>query len=155
LEFADRAAALTRDVDDGSTRMFVQGNLGLAALLNGKINAAQAALREELTLCHELVTPLYAAEALLGLAAVAAHHGQLDRAARLIGAARAQANDEVQTELEGQLEAPFFATARARCGSDAWASARRDGLALSFEDAVSLGLEDESPGVTGARQSLV
>ena len=69
--------------------MLVHGNFGLAALLTGDTDAARDAFREELALCRELVVRPFATEGLLGLAGVAAVRGDIDRAARLVGAAAA------------------------------------------------------------------
>jgi hypothetical protein len=62
----------------------VRGNLGLAALFTGDTDAAERAFREELMLCRELVVLPIAFEGLRGLAAIAAGHGDGQRAAALL-----------------------------------------------------------------------
>jgi hypothetical protein len=70
--------------------MSLQGNLGLAALLTGDSDTARDAFRQELVLSRQLVVPLIASEALLGLSALDAMRGDTRRAARLVGAASAR-----------------------------------------------------------------
>ena len=88
-EFTQSALAIARELDHPFTSMFVHGNFGLAALLTGDTDAAAHAFREELRLCRELVARPFATEGLLGLAGVAVVRGDVDRAARLVGAAEA------------------------------------------------------------------
>ena len=88
-EFLARAVALTRELDDPFLWMLVRGKWGLAALLTDDTAGAAAAFREQLELARELVVLPVAFEGLRGLAAIAARHGDLDRAARLYGAAGA------------------------------------------------------------------
>jgi hypothetical protein len=58
-ELAASAAWLTRDLDDTLTRMFVQGNTGLAAPFAGGLTAARETFRDELRLCREPVAPSF------------------------------------------------------------------------------------------------
>ena len=88
-EFLARAVALTRELDDPFLWMLVRGKWGLAALFTDDTAGAAAAFREALELARELVVLPVAFEGLRGLAAIAARHGDLDRAARLYGAAGA------------------------------------------------------------------
>ena len=88
-EYLARAVALTRELDDPYLWMLVRGKSGLAALLTDDTAGAAAAFREQLELARELVVLPVAFDGLRGLAAVAARHGDLDRAARLYGAAGA------------------------------------------------------------------
>ncbi len=39
----------------------------------------------------------------------------------------------------------FFEPARARCGTEAWNAAAREGSALSFEEAIAYALEEARP----------
>ena len=78
-----------------------------------------------------------------GLAAVAAvRDDDLDRAARLTGAAAAHRYDEPHDPVDARLDATFLEPARARCGADAWDAALREGAALSFEDAIAYALDE-------------
>ena len=141
-DFAARAAQITRALDDGHERMINSGNLGLAALLTGEADTASRAFREELTLCRTMVVRPVVWEGLRGLAAVAVVHGDVERAATLVGAAAAHRYDRTQDPVEVRLDQTFFEPARARCGSDAWDAAAREGGAFSFEDAIAYALEE-------------
>jgi hypothetical protein len=122
--------------------MLVRGNLGLAELLTGDADAARHAFREELMLCRELVDRHYIPEGLRGLAAVAAVHGDLRRAARLVGASSAHRYGQPFDVIEARLDASFFDAARARCGTKAWDAAAREGGVLTFDDAIAYALQE-------------
>jgi hypothetical protein len=104
-------------------------------------DAARRAFREELEFCRETVYLPYAREGLLGLAAVAAIDGDVQRAARLVGAADVHRYAAPDDRVHARLHAAFFEDARTRYGADAWDATARDGAALSFEDAVAYALE--------------
>ena len=142
MDFAARATPIARTLDSRSARMINSGNRGLAALLTGKTDAASEAFRDELTLCRDMVVRPVAFEGLRGLAAVAVVRGDTKRAAILVGAAAAHRYDKPQDPVEVRLDKTFFQPARARCGTDAWNAAVRDGGALSFGDAIAYGLEE-------------
>ena len=134
---------VARELDNGYIWMLLLGNYGLAALLTGDVDAARHAFRDELALCRDLVVPPMAAEGLRGLAAVAAVGGDVQRAARLVGAAATHRYGDPGHPVDARLDAAFFDGARARCGGDAWDAAAREGAGLSFEDAVADALEEQ------------
>jgi predicted ATPase len=142
LEFVNRATAIARGLDDPFIRIVISGNFGLAALLTGATEAAEAAFRDELRLCRELVVFPFASEALQGLAAIAAVRGDDRRAARLFGAAVEDRRGRAEDHVENRLDAEFFGPARARHGGDAWDAIAREGGSLSFEDAIAYALEE-------------
>jgi tetratricopeptide (TPR) repeat protein len=145
-EFADRATPLVRELDLPYLSMLLRGKSGLAALLSGDTEAARQAFREALRLCRELVVLPVVSEGVAGLAAVAAvRDDDLDRAARLSGAAAAHRYGEPQDAVDARLGATFFEPARTRCGADAWDAAVREGAALSFEDAIAYALDEPRP----------
>jgi predicted ATPase/DNA-binding SARP family transcriptional activator len=141
-QFVDRALPITRDLGHPYLSMMLHGNSGLAALLTGDPDAAEQSFRDQLQLCRELVVRPVAAEGLLGLAAVAAVHDDLDRAARLYGAADAQRYGHVISPVETRLDATFFERARARQGAHSWDAAVRGGAVVSFNDAIAEALEE-------------
>jgi hypothetical protein len=143
-EFIGRAIPIARELDDRHTWMFIRGNFGLSKLLTGEADAAGDAFREELTLCRELVILPIASEGLGGLAAIAVVRGDLDRAARLFGAAASHRYGQPEHAVDARLEATFFEPARTLHGADAWNAAAREGGALSFEDAIAYALEEPS-----------
>jgi predicted ATPase/class 3 adenylate cyclase len=140
--FVERALPVARALDAPYLWMMVKGNLGLAALLTGDTERARGAFREELALSRELVVLAFAHECLSGLAAVAAVDGDDDRAARLLGAARALRLDDHVDPLQERLAARFFEPARARHGVGAWDAGMRQGRAMSSADAFAYGLEE-------------
>jgi hypothetical protein len=141
-EFIDAALPIARELDHPFTWMVVHGNLALVALLTGDTDTACDGFREELTLCRELVVRPFAAEGLRGLAAVAAVRGDVQRTARLVGAADAHRYDQPDDPVVARLYATFFEPARARCGTDAWDAAAREGRALSFTDTITYALQE-------------
>ena len=148
------AAELRRPRDSDSrarwtiptSRMINSGNLGLAALLTGDTDTASHAFREELALCREMVVRPVAFEGLRGLAAVAAVHGDDQRAATLVGAADAHRYDAARGSASrpGSTRRSSNPPARATA-TDAWNAAAREGGALSFEDAIAYALEEPRP----------
>ncbi|MGZ6637312.1 MAG: ATP-binding protein, partial [Solirubrobacteraceae bacterium] len=141
-EFIDSALRIARDSDHPFTWMSIHGNLGLAALLTGDSDAARRAFHEELAVCRELVARPYDIESLRGLAAVAAVRGDVDRAARLVGAAAAHRYGQPKDPIDARLDATFFDPARRVHRVDRWNAAARDGGSLSFEDAIAYALEE-------------
>ena len=144
-DFAARATPITRALDSPFTSMINSGNLGMAALLTGETDAASHALREELSLCRAMVLRPVAFEGLRGLAAVAVVRGDDERAATLVGAAEGYRYAKAEDPVEARLDATFFEPARARCGTEAWSAAAREGSALSFEEAIAYALEETRP----------
>jgi hypothetical protein len=128
--------------------MITSGNLGLAALLTGNTDAASRAFGDELSLCGEMVGRTVMFEGLRGLAAVAVVYGDDKRAATLVGAADAHRYDRPEDPVKARLDETFFEPARARCGTDAWDAAAREGSALRFEDAIAYALEESRGAAT-------
>jgi predicted ATPase/DNA-binding SARP family transcriptional activator len=140
-EFVDRAIPLVRELDKPFLSSLLLGKSGLAALFSGDTDAAQRAFREQLELCRGRVFLHLASEGLSGLAAVAAVHDDLDRAARLSGAASAHRYDKLRDVVNTRLDATFLEPARTRHGTDTWDTAVRDGAALSINDAIAYALD--------------
>ena len=137
--FLEHAESLAREVGDQMVLCAVSGNAGLAALFTGDIDAARAAFDAQLRICRELVIPWLASEALAGLSAVASRRDDLERAARLLGAATAT-GPIGDADVIAQLERDFFAPARERHGDRQWGECHTAGAELSFADAIELGL---------------
>jgi hypothetical protein len=115
------------------------GNLGLASLFTADLESAVDRFGEELRLSHEHAIAWLAAEGIAGLAAVATRQGEVERAARLLGAAESLAN--VLTDAAGvRLEQEFFSPARERIGEARWSAAYAEGHRLGFDEAVGLAL---------------
>jgi MalT-like TPR region len=117
------------------------GSLGLASLFMAELDGARAHFAEELHLAQEHGLTWIASEGMAGLAAIAASRGELDRAARLLGAAQSLA--KVLNDAGGvRLEQEFFSPARERLGETRWRAAHADGARLDFDEAVRLALDE-------------
>jgi len=138
--FLERAESLARELADESLLSSLYGNAGLAALFSGDLAAARGAFEAQLRLCGELVVPWLASEGLAGLSAIATRDGDLERAARLLGAATAH-GPIGDADVVSQLERDFFAPAQARHGDRQWRQAHAAGAQLRFTEAIQLGLD--------------
>jgi predicted ATPase/DNA-binding SARP family transcriptional activator len=120
--------------------MLAFGNLGLASLFMAEVDDAKAHFAEEIRLCCEHGLSWLASEGIAGLAAVAARQGEVERAARLLGAAESLAN--VFGDRAGaRLEQEFFSPARQQLGEGRWGAVHAEGARLSFDEAVRLALD--------------
>jgi predicted ATPase/DNA-binding SARP family transcriptional activator len=141
-EWVDRAIPLVRELEKPFLSSLLLGKSGLAALFSGDTEAAKRAFREQLELCRDRVFLHLASEGLSGLAAIAAVQDDLDRAARLSGAATAHRYDQLRDLVNARLDATFVEPARTRHGTDTWDTAVRDGAALSINDAIAYALDE-------------
>jgi len=142
VEYVTRAVAMTRELDDPHQWMLVQGMAGMVALLTDDIAGATAAFREQLELARELVVLPAAFEGLRGLTAVAVREGDLDRAARLSGAAEAHRYGQLEHPADIRVRDTFIAPARTRHGTEAWDTGAGAGAALGFSDAIAYALRE-------------
>jgi predicted ATPase/DNA-binding SARP family transcriptional activator len=117
------------------------GNEGLVSLLTGDVERASEAFTRELELANEYQYARVFYEGVSGLAGVAAARGEDELAARLSGAAEASGRERHPPALARQLEAGFFAPARARLGEQAWRDAHATGAALTPRQAVETALQ--------------
>ena len=139
LAWLDEALPLGRAHDDPLGVCVVCGRLGHAALLTGDLDRARRALAEHLELAQKHRFWV-AARGLAGLAAIETRGGNLERAARLLGAATATGPWDADADLTEDLEQKFFSPARATCGERRWREAYDAGARLDFEQSVALGL---------------
>src|SRR5262249_29523874 len=122
--------------------MRVISNIALTNLLAGNTTRAREASAQELGFAIKYRMRSNTEFCLATLAALAAVDGNPERAARLLGAARAMGypgeDDRIQEE---QFERQFFAPSRASYGADAWQRCEAQGALLSFEEALSYAAE--------------
>jgi len=142
MDFAQRALPIVRELELPFMWMNLQGNLALAALMTGETDTARDAFREALALSRRLVVPPIASEALLGLAALDATHGNTRRAARLVGAATAHRHAQPPDLVNARLDQAFLEDARTRCGTDTWDAAVSEGATLSLQEATAYALQE-------------
>ena len=129
------------------TLMLVWGNVGLANLFLGDLRAARGAFEDQLRLCLGHAFRYGADEGLAGLAAVLAHANRPERAANLLGAARALGYPPVGDQpIYDRLARDFFTPARTRYGAIAWDRAEQRGSHLSYDQAIATAL-DEPHGI--------
>jgi predicted ATPase/DNA-binding SARP family transcriptional activator len=140
--YLQRAVPLVRQLNQPYLWTSLRQKAGLAALFTADTDAARLAFREQLALCRELVILPAASRGLAGLAAIATLEDELDRAARLTGAAAAHRYGEHQDAVDARLQATFAEPARARYGADAWDAALQAGTALDFQDAIAYALDE-------------
>ena len=149
-ELLDEALEVARDAAVADRHVAViQGNRGLAALMTGRLDAAADAFRAELAHGRPArfafnVLP----EGLLGIAAVSAADGDLERAALLCGAAEACSDREVfgpDAPVLERVRSRFIEPARASLGEAAWNRAERAGRRMRPRDAVAAALETPRP----------
>jgi non-specific serine/threonine protein kinase len=119
-------------------------NLGWAALGRGDVEEAEVKYQESLMLCRELGNKLVAAESLQGLACVAGKRGDMERSARLFGAADAlfrARNFSHDLPEEQELRESYLEAALER-NSATW----KVGSKLTFEEAIEYALSgNQSP----------
>jgi predicted ATPase/DNA-binding SARP family transcriptional activator len=139
--YLDQALPVAEKSGEPLRVILVVGNLGLASLFRADPDDARARFAEEVRLAHVHGLTWLASEGIAGLGAIAAHQGDAERAARLLGAAQSLAN--VLTDAGGvRLEQEFFAPARERMGENHWDAAYAEGARLDFDEAVSLALDE-------------
>ncbi len=125
-------------------------SLGMTATLGQDHEKAMGLLRESLQTLRELGSNLYVAENLEALAEVAVARENMERAARLWGAAGAlrELTGNPWAPNERALHEPRLAEARSRLGVPEWEKAWNEGRTLSPDRAVSYAL-DEGTAVRG------
>jgi predicted ATPase len=145
LAWLDEALDAARRLDDPSELFAVHGNQGLARLFLHEQEDAGQQFCDALAVCREAGQEDDAGvdEALLGLAAVEASRGQLARAARLTGAAKAHQARRgfVDEQIVWSRVIDNIAPARHRYGPERWDLAEREGADLTRRDAIDLALE--------------
>ena len=141
-DLAARATPIARRLGSRFDQMINNGNVGLAALLTGQIEAASLAFREELRLCREMVVRPIVFEGLRGLAAIAAAQGAHEPRRHTRRRRRRAPLRRPQDPVEARLDETFFEPARTQLGTDKRNGAARDGGAFSFEDAIAYALDE-------------
>ncbi len=120
--------------------------LGLALLRQDQLAEAQAALARAVSLALELGDRRVAIECLFALGAVAGELAELERAARLWGAAEAalESGSHKLEAVDRLSYEHYLARTRAQVAPAAWETAWAEGRRLSLEQAVDVALEAAS-----------
>ena len=118
---------------------------GLLAGFEGDNQAAQTFFKQHLVLARQGGSIWQCANALMGLAGVAAADGQALRAAKLLGAADTQikAGASYWDAAESRYIQCAVTSAVAQLGEAAFAKARAAGQAITFEQAADYSLKTE------------
>jgi predicted ATPase/DNA-binding SARP family transcriptional activator len=143
-ELGYEALELALQAADPYALATVHGNLGLAATLGGRPQAARTEFRDELLIARAHGFGVFYFEGLLGLAALAAADGDDHRAIVLDAAAWALNERAVyasEAPVYDRLEERFVGPARERLGPAA-AVAAAEGRQLNAVDAIAYALED-------------
>ena len=140
--FLAEAAPLARELEFPVFVALTSGNEGLEALFSDDSDRARRAFEEQLRVCREHVVHQLVGEGLGGLAAIATHGNDLERAALLLGAANATGTGVGDADVTAQLEERFFAPARAAHGTREWDEAHATGAEMSLEEAIAFALNE-------------
>jgi predicted ATPase/class 3 adenylate cyclase len=159
-DFARARAALEEYLaeDSGKTPLGIanaQVNLGEVALHDGEGENAALHFRQALALARDAGAKPTIAEAVYGLAAVAAIDGDADRSERLRGAA-----DAVKRSIGSPLLADeqsiverYLESARATLADDVHRMARAEGASMRLDDAIAYALE-QLDSASGSDETL-
>ncbi len=135
----NEALELARLIEDMRGIGFAQEGFGWLELFQGNLVRAISYFEEAAAIARRLGGRRSSAEAIWGLAQVAAAAGDADRAARLAGAADAYGGpagfDPTESFPCGHVD-----TARAALGEPAWQKAWADGAELDFDAALGLAI---------------
>jgi tetratricopeptide (TPR) repeat protein len=134
--------AARRLKEDTQSTFFIRGNQGLAWLFLDELDEAAHGFSDALAVCREAGREELVAETLLGLAAVSARRGELTRAARLTGAARANGTPEPNRNEDSVWSrlGEHLALARQRRSPESWDRAEREGASPTVHEAIDLAL---------------
>ncbi len=134
----EASLALFRELGQKESVAIVLHNLGVTALRRGEDASAADLIKSSLELFSALQDREGIANCLIGFAAVAARARQAERAARLLGAARALLDNPAALRPADQAEYERGAAdARALLGDAAFTRAFDEGRALSLDAAVA------------------
>jgi tetratricopeptide (TPR) repeat protein len=142
LSWLEKGLEFARPLGDPAALFFIRTNQGLASLFDDDLDEARQAFCEALTACRDGAEDV-ADETLLGLAAVEAWQGDLERAAHLAGAAQSRetANRSVDEDtIWDRLYDEILTPARERYGTENWDRAAGAAAVLSLPEAIDLAL---------------
>lgn len=131
-----------RQLEHPSLMFLIRGNQGLARLFLDELDEAVLAFSDALAVCRESGHEKFVYEPLLGLAAVAAHRGQLVRAARLAGTAKALDavwKGHFEVAIESRLDEMLVAH-RESYGAENWDHVSAAAASLTVYEAIDLAL---------------
>ena len=140
-QHVDAGLSIALATGDELELAWIRGNEGLVALFTGEPDRAVRAFSRELEYARDHAYEEMLVEGLTGLAAVFTTRGRDAVTARLIGAIEALEIGSVGDATMQRLQEDFFAAARERIGTPAWARGRAAGAGLDREATIALALE--------------
>ena len=151
LALQAEADATRAGVDDPLDAAIALANIGVASLLTGDFERARDAFARQLGLCAQQGIFWQAAESFAGMAALALRDGEVGRAARLTGAARAWAEpfDGGSVRL---VHRAFIAGAE-RTDPELWRREEEAGAAMTFGQQIACATADDQRVEKVSRQS--
>ncbi|HEU5300123.1 MAG TPA: LuxR C-terminal-related transcriptional regulator [bacterium] len=142
----EEALAIARPLQDKWLTSLVTGNLGLI-LPSDDPAQATALVEESLSLCHDIGHRWLTAQRLEDLAGLIAGSDRAEVAARLLGAAESlrEKLGSIRGPAQGAAVDRAAAAGRERLGPTRFEAARRDGAAMTPDQAVVLALGRSAP----------
>ena len=121
--------------------------------MGGDLERAEALHKESLALSGEMGGSAHTLAFLKGLACVAGAKGEVEKAARLFGAAEAlrEAMGVGQWAALRALEEPYLVGARSQLEEGAWTKAWEEGGAMSMERAIEYALSEDDSSTIATR----
>ena len=140
--YFEECFSLFQNFGDKSSLAEILYYFGYLAHFEGDYQQAKSFFEQELSMARTVGPLLLGSQALFGLAGVAAANGQAWRAARLLGAAdaRAEAAATYTDAADALYERQTLALIVAQIGETAFAAARAEGRAMTFEQAADYAL---------------
>jgi predicted ATPase/DNA-binding winged helix-turn-helix (wHTH) protein len=138
----EEAQMLVRNLGDSFLLSQTLNDQGRTECRNGKLQSAEASFLESLAIARELADPVATIWALERFAELAAAKHSHERATTILGAA-ARLREEIGLRIpphEEREHKRVAAAARAALGDDAFNQARREGGAMTLDDAVRYAL---------------
>ena len=152
-DFARARAALEEYLAEDSGKppsgiASAHGSLGLVALYEGDREDAVLHFRQALALAREIGAKRTIAASVYGLAAVAAIDGDVERSARLGGAADAirQSTGSPASRQEQLIVERYLESASAKVAGDVHRAAHAGGRSMTLDEALAYALEQPNSG---------
>jgi hypothetical protein len=138
--YLEESMAILRECGDTDGLRFGQIHLAHTALAEARFDEARSLLTQSLAVCQRGGEKRLVVECLHGLAEVAEATGNLERAARLFGAAQAL-QDAIGFAFWREYES-HIAALRQHLGETTFAAAWESGHAMSWQQAADYALQD-------------
>jgi predicted ATPase/DNA-binding SARP family transcriptional activator/DNA-binding CsgD family transcriptional regulator len=138
----EEAAELYRGRGRKGDLQIVLDNLGWSTLIKGDHQRSEPLFTESLLLCKDLGDTITGSESIEGLACAAVTDREVERAARLFGAAQAlreAAGYQLATRARS-LREPYLTAARSQVSEAVWTTVWESGRSMTFEEAVGYAL---------------